>query len=156
MKPDIVLEHEYVQYIPDKLRERTLYISKEHGTAVHLCCCGCGREVVTPLSPIGWELSSDGNSVSLYPSIGNWSLQCMSHYFITRSRVVWAERWSQEEIEEGRAQEANARERYFAELGASAIESAKAPTPAPSTSQAWKSLWQRIKGWFSGRKAESE
>ncbi|MDH2348718.1 DUF6527 family protein [Bradyrhizobium sp. SSUT77] len=25
---------------------------------MHLCCCGCGREVVTPLAPAQWRLTS--------------------------------------------------------------------------------------------------
>ncbi|MDH2356437.1 DUF6527 family protein [Bradyrhizobium sp. SSUT112] len=25
---------------------------------MHLCCCGCGREVVTPLTPAQWRLTS--------------------------------------------------------------------------------------------------
>ncbi|WP_353963011.1 DUF6527 family protein [Streptomyces sp. NBC_00365] len=35
--------------------------------------CGCGRKVVTPLAPQEWKLTLDGVSVSLHPSIGNWS-----------------------------------------------------------------------------------
>jgi hypothetical protein len=46
------------------------------------CCCGCGHEVVTPFSPTDWKLTFDCVSVSLYPSIGNWSPPCRAHYFI--------------------------------------------------------------------------
>ncbi len=102
MKPRILLAYEFVEYIPEELKERTLYISKEYGTAVHRCCCGCGREVVTPLSSTGWQLTFDGKSVSLYPSIGSWSLPCQSHYFITKNKVVWASQWSKEQIARGR------------------------------------------------------
>jgi hypothetical protein len=109
MKPDIAIAYEFVEYIPEELEERTLYISVAYVTAVHKCCCGCGREVVTPLSPTGWQLIFDGKSVSLYPSIGSWSLPCQSHYFITKSRAVWVPRWTQKQIAEGRTQEAKAR-----------------------------------------------
>ena len=37
------------------------------------CCCGCGEEVVTPFSPAQWQMSFDGEAVSLHPSIGNWN-----------------------------------------------------------------------------------
>src|ERR1041385_3512499 len=111
MNPEIVLAHEFVEFIPDELKERTLYISHTYGTAVHKCCCGCGREVVTPLSPTGWQLTFDGKSVSLYPSIGNWSLPCRSHYFIRQNRVVWAPQWSKKQIIRARAQEALAKEK---------------------------------------------
>src|SRR5713226_2950821 len=114
MKPEVVLAHEFVEFIPDELKERTLYISITYCTAVHKCCCGCGREVVTPLSPTSWQLIFDGKRVSLYPSIGSWSLPCQSHYFITKTKVVWAPKWRKKQIEQARAQEARARERYYA------------------------------------------
>ncbi|WP_155950839.1 DUF6527 family protein [Pseudoalteromonas lipolytica] len=83
------MQHKFVDYVPENIQSTTLYISLEYGTAVHKCCCGCGEEVVTPLSPSDWKLIFDGNSISLKPSIGNWSFKCRSHYFITKSRVVW-------------------------------------------------------------------
>src|SRR4051812_15718864 len=116
MKPEIILRHEFVEYIPDDIAEGTIYISRTYGTAVHKCVCGCGREVVTPLSPTGWCLKGNGKTVSLYPSIGSWSLPCQSHYFITNNKVVWAPRWSKEQIEDGRAGEALEREQYYAAL----------------------------------------
>lgn len=137
MKPDIVLAYEFVEFIPEQLQERTLYISKTYGTAVHKCCCGCGREVVTPLSPTGWRLIFDGETVSLHPSIGSWSLPCQSHYFITKSRVVWASQWSKEQVESGRAREALVRERYFAGL-------------AKKKSSWLTRLWQNAKKWLFG------
>ena len=70
MKPEVMLVYEFVEFIPDELKELTLYISVTYCTAVHKCCCGCGREVVTPLSPTGWHLIFDGKTVSLYPSVG--------------------------------------------------------------------------------------
>ena len=115
MKAEVSLGFEFVEFIPDELKEQMLYISIIYATAVHKCCCGCGREVVTPLSPTAWRLIFDGKSVSLYPSIGNWSLPCQSHYFITRNKAVWARKWTEEQIAEGRAQETKAREQYYAE-----------------------------------------
>lgn len=148
MKPEIVIAYEFVEYIPDDLKERTLYISREYGTAVHKCCCGCGREVVTPLSPTAWQLTFDGTSVSLYPSIGSWSLPCQSHYFITRNRVVWAAKWTQQQIARGRAAEARAKERYYAKRQQEEAPDAPAVTPAPAAPTPGESLWQKIKRWF--------
>jgi hypothetical protein len=79
MKQPIVLDTEFVASIPDRLAEHTLYVSMEYATVAHQCCCGCGLEVVTPLSPTDWKLTYDGVSVSLHPSIGNWSFPCRSH-----------------------------------------------------------------------------
>ena len=149
MKPEVVLVYEFAEFIPDELKERTLYISVIYCTAVHKCCCGCGREVVTPLSPTGWQLTFDGKTVSLYPSIGSWSLPCQSHYFITNNKVVWAQKWTKKQIQRGRAQEAEARERYNAYM--------QHPMDAAETSSAStlgrpkvkESLWQKINKWFS-------
>lgn len=95
-------EFEFVEHIPDDLQERTLYVSIPFATAVHNCACGCGEEVVTPLSPTGWKLIFDGETVSLDPSIGNWSLPCESHYWIRRNRVQWAAYWDRNRVEAGR------------------------------------------------------
>ena len=149
MKPEIVLAYEFVEYIPEELKERTLYISKEYGTAVHRCCCGCGREVVTPLSATGWQLTFDGKSVSLYPSIGSWSLPCQSHYLITNNRVVWARQWTKQQIARGRAQEAKVKEKYYATTQTPTLKEAT-PSAAPKAGGgARESIWQKIKRWFS-------
>jgi hypothetical protein len=107
------LAHEFVQYIPERLREGTIYISIPFATAAHKCCCGCGNEVVTPLSPTDWKLIFDGKSISLYPSIGNWNFACQSHYWIERNRVKWARRWSRKEIDAVRSHDKLVKEKYF-------------------------------------------
>ncbi len=96
------IKHKFVELIPDTLDEDVLYISITYAIVLHKCCCGCGNEVATPLSPEGWKLTFDGETVSLYPSIGNWGFPCRSHYWITRNRVEWARSWSDEEIRENR------------------------------------------------------
>lgn len=80
----------FVDFIPEYLEPGTLYVSRRYSTASHLCCCGCGLEVVTPLNPAKWRLIEYGGSVSLHPSIGNWSFPCKSHYWIEANRVKWA------------------------------------------------------------------
>jgi len=138
MRPEIVLTHEFVEFIPEQLEQGTLYISEKYRTAVHKCCCGCGREVVTPLSPVGWQLLYDGKTVSLHPSVGNWSLPCKSHYIIRHSRVVWAGQWTQAEVDQGRANEAQAKRRYYADSPEAAIhETAKRP-----------GFWRRLWNWI--------
>src|SRR5262245_54069897 len=96
------LSHIFVKSVPDALEEVVVYVSVEHATVIHKCCCGCGEEIVTPLSPTDWQLTFDGKTVSLYPSIGNWNYACRSHYWIKRNTVQWAEDWSQEKIESAR------------------------------------------------------
>lgn len=88
------LEHHFVRTVPDRLEPGVLYVSMEFGTATHSCCCGCGEEVVTPFTPTGWKMTYDGETVSVWPSVGSWSLRCRSHYVIDRGRVVDAGHWN--------------------------------------------------------------
>jgi Family of unknown function (DUF6527) len=85
-----ILHPQFVEFIPERLESGVLYISKRFKTASHLCCCGCGKEVATPLNPSKWRLNEHGTYVSLSPSIGNWSFQCRSHYWVEENRVQWA------------------------------------------------------------------
>lgn len=113
MKP-VTLSYKFVDAIPENLEERTLYIAMDFATAVHKCCCGCGKEVVTPLSPTDWKLTYNGVSISLTPSIGNWSFECQSHYWIDQNRVKWAEQWSKEQIKLGRAHDSQVKDAHYA------------------------------------------
>jgi Family of unknown function (DUF6527) len=109
---------EFVHEIPRELESGKLYVTMEYGTAVHLCCCGCGYEVVTPLHPTRWTLIYDGEAVSLRPSVGSWSLPCRSHYLITGSEVRWARVWSDAQVQRVRARDRAYVERYFGPDGA--------------------------------------
>ncbi len=96
------LAHEFVEYVPEIVEEGKLYVSIPFKVAMHLCCCGCGVEVATPISPADWQLTFDGDTVSLWPSIGNWGLPCQSHYWIEENRVVWAATWTKKQIASAR------------------------------------------------------
>ncbi len=110
------IQHKFVELIPDVIEEDVLYISIEYCTAIHKCVCGCGNEVVTPFSPTDWEIRFDGKTVSLDPSIGNWSFKCQSHYFITRNQIRFARHWQDWEIEEGRKEDFKNKEKYFKKM----------------------------------------
>jgi len=105
--------HKFVDFIPSEIEDRILYISMEYCTASHKCPCGCGTRVVTPLTPINWQLIFDGDTISLEPSIGNWSDPCQSHYWITKNEIVWAEKWSQKKIEKSREKKAVFERSFF-------------------------------------------
>lgn len=120
------ITHAFVEHIPSTLKESVVYVSIPFATAVHKCCCGCGNEVVTPITPTDWQLTFDGDTISLHPSIGNWNLPCQSHYFIRRDAIQWAPRWSPAEISAGRRQEQQAKAAHFTR----------------------PSLWQKIKKHF--------
>ncbi len=136
-----LLVHEFVEYVPDEIVDGVLYVSIQYATVVHRCCCGCGKEVVTPLTPTDWRLTFDGETVSLYPSIGNWNFSCQSHYWIRRNRVSWAERWSSERITAGRMRDRALKLEQYADIY-------PAESPAAVTTPSSKSSWQRVAGWL--------
>ncbi len=105
--------HKFVEYVPSVLDDGILYISMEYRTAVHLCVCGCGNKVVTPITPTDWQLTFDGKSVSLSPSIGNWSFECKSHYFIKKNQINFARNWSNWEITYSRKNDKIKKKKYF-------------------------------------------
>ena len=93
------LQHKFIEFVPDILEDGVLYISVLHCSAIHKCVCGCGNEVVTPISPDDWQLSFNGKSVSLRPSIGNWNFDCKSHYWITNNEIKHASTWKEYQLE---------------------------------------------------------
>jgi len=113
MKKIAKLAHRFVEFIPEAVDEGVLYVSMEYATAIHKCCCGCGNEVVTPLSPVDWTLIYDGTAITLHPSIGNWGFACQSHYWIRGDSVIWAGRWSKRRIEAAKLAARRAEREYF-------------------------------------------
>lgn len=108
-----IIQHKFVEYIPVLIEQDVLYVSVEYKTAVHLCICGCGNRVVTPLSPTDWELRFNGKTVSLSPSIGNWNFECRSHYYIKRNKIRLSRSWEMWEIEEGRLKDSENRKKKW-------------------------------------------
>lgn len=108
------LRLEQVTYLPEELAQGVLYVSEEYRLAGHLCACGCGQKVITPLGPAEWTLSILGGSPTLNPSVGNWQLPCRSHYWIRNGQILWQEAWSDVRIEAGRQREQAHRESYYA------------------------------------------
>jgi hypothetical protein len=52
-----------------------------------------------PLNDIGWALLGADDRPSLHPSVGNWNLECQSHYVLWKGRVRSDRRFSQSGIE---------------------------------------------------------
>jgi hypothetical protein len=122
------LKHNFVESFPECLQPGVLYISMEYASASHLCCCGCGEEVVTPFAPTEWKMAFDGESVSLWPSIGNWNLPCRSHYIIRDGRAIEASPWSDHQVSCEKDRDRRVKDEYFnrrlQELPISPIEEA--------------------------------
>jgi hypothetical protein len=136
--------HEFVIAFPDQLAEGILYVSVEFGTAAHRCFCGCGQEVYTRFSPRDWAMTFDGESVSLWPSIGNWSFPCQSHYILKKGRVQWADQWSRDKIEWGRAADRDRKARHYG----TESTAQNAPSPAPPRK---KGILAGLADWLLGR-----
>ena len=97
------LRIQLTETIPEDIDEGILYVSLTYWTTAHKCGCGCGQRVVLRLSPKHWAITLNGESVSMYPSVGNWQLPCRSHYWIEDGRILHARRWSESEIRQNRA-----------------------------------------------------
>jgi hypothetical protein len=136
------LTPQFVEFIPDRLTVGFLYISRRYSTATHLCCCGCGLEVVTPLNAAKWHLEERDGSVSLKPSVGNWSFPCQSHYWIENNKVRWAGCMSAAAIAQ-----VQRRDRRDAEILAQQQLGYIAKIRRSLVS-AWRSGWNFITGWW--------
>lgn len=109
-----IIRPEFVESAPKQLSDGVIYISDRFRTALHKCCCGCGKEVVTPLNSAGWSYFLENGKVTLKPSIGNWSFPCKSHYLIIRSQVVWASTMSDRQIAQVKTRDARDQQAYIA------------------------------------------
>lgn len=141
------LQYKFVHSIPDQIEELTLYISVEYRTAIHKCICGCGNEVVTPFSPTDWEFSYDGESVSLSPSIGNWSFDCQSHYWIVKNKIRHASKWDRNEIEYNRKVDKKNKNGFYSEKNLKSSKVEKKIIISDELPESF-SRWAKIKKFF--------
>jgi hypothetical protein len=107
------LEIKFLESLPEELEEGILYISMKFKAARHKCACGCGRLVITPITPTDWQLKYNGKSITLEPSIGNWGFPCQSHYWIIKSEIRWAKQWDKKQVVEGIAKDSANKKQYY-------------------------------------------
>ena len=139
------LRPEFVKHFPDVLEAGVLYISEEYASAGHLCCCGCGEEVITPLNPAQWQLRKSEAGISLYPSVGNWKFACQSHYWISDNCVEDAGAMSRSRIDAVKRRDRRDKDRYAQLTNASA--GIQFPVQQKSSflgniSNWWRELWR--------------
>lgn len=103
----------YVEFMPKQLEPGILYISEKYGAAAHLCACGCGAKIRTPLGPTEWAVTKTPSGPSLWPSVGNWQQTCQSHYVIKDGKIIWCGKWTPEQILAGRYAEEARRNAYY-------------------------------------------
>lgn len=146
MNRNHVVVPQFVEFIPSNLQGGLLYISKKYGVVTHLCCCGCNNKVVTPIVAGQWQLSVQGEFVSLVPSIGNTNFPCRSHYFITRNQVEWCGAMTDRGAQRSRKLAEMRQQRYFKMKNSGESQHARPPEKA-TPPEKW-SLWDFIKRFF--------
>ncbi|RSB83309.1 hypothetical protein EGT47_18975 [Burkholderia cenocepacia] len=148
------LEPRFVKSIPRELEPGVLYVSMEYGTVVHSCCCGCGHEVVTPLTPTDWTLTFNGEAISLWPSVGSWNLPCQSHYVIRRNKVIEAGPWDKAKIDAEQRRDKVAKAKFYAQIdhqtASSQVSVAEAAAATVQEQHAEKSVWSKLRRWLLG------
>ncbi|BBJ57557.1 DUF6527 family protein [Enterobacter hormaechei] len=145
------LSHVFVDRFPERLKAGELYLAMEFSTAVHLCACGCGQKVFTPFSPTDWQMLFDGETISLKPSIGNWTFPCRSHYWIRCSAIVWAGDMTEEQIKMGRLHDRRAKARRELAVSENELEASEVPNRnavASSNKSDSGGLLYKIKSWL--------
>lgn len=154
MKQPQILELEFVEFIPSQIEDGKLYVSMQYSTVVHNCCCGCGNKVVTPLTPDDWKLTYDGENISIFPSIGNWSFPCQSHYWVRRGSIEWSGKWTAKEIDAGRQLDRKMKKKRYAHSAPVAVAEPQVPeaeiqaqVPVPIRGW-WGMLRQKFRAWF--------
>ncbi len=105
-----------VEFMPKELAPGVLYVAEEYDAAAHLCACGCGSKIRTPLGPTEWTLVVAKSGPSLSPSVGNWQQVCQSHYLIEDGEARWAAKWTPEQIATGYRREEARRRDYYRRL----------------------------------------
>jgi Family of unknown function (DUF6527) len=128
-----------VQYIPRVLEPGILYLAEQYGAVAHLCACGCGSKVSTPLAPTEWSLKETASGPSLRPSIGNWQLPCQSHYWIRDGEIIWAGAWTPEQIAAGRKAEEQRRSAYYEKRR--------------RAESLWRKLWRWLQDLFTRQRS---
>lgn len=141
---------EFVESAPQQLQDGVIYISDRFRTALHKCCCGCGREVVTPLNSAGWSYYREGRSITLKPSIGNWSFPCKSHYLIVKNEVVWAETMSAQQIARVKAKDARDQEAYIKRCNEEKFRPTEGAPKVVTPSSGISGLLKKFVRWLFG------
>ncbi len=149
------IQHQFVEFVPEKLEPGTLYISLEYNSASHLCACGCGREVVTIIGPADSSITFNGRGISISTSIGNSNFPCKSHYWIKDNRILWESRMTPQLTALSRARDKAAKTHEYGipHTDSSAgpptqrAPASAAPAVPSSPTESQKSWWRKLLGF---------
>lgn len=97
---------------------------------------------MTPTNPAKWRLVERADTVSLWPSIGNWSFPCQSHYYIERNGVRWAGAFSPKMIAAVKA-----RDRVDV-LNRGRVRASRIEVTARYAGRLWNAATDLLRSWF--------
>jgi hypothetical protein len=108
------IQHQFVEFVPEKLEPGKLYVSAWSTTPRTTCApAGAAYEVVTILGPADSSITYNGRGVSISTSIGNSNFPCKSHYWIEDNRVLWESRMTPQLTAFSRARDKAAKAREY-------------------------------------------
>ena len=84
--------------LPPQVGPFEFHYSRRFEMAALSCACGCGHRVMLNLLD-QHHLLIEGGLPTVDPSILVSDAPCLSHFFIRRGRVVWAQQWSQKTVD---------------------------------------------------------
>lgn len=85
--------------LPDHVGPFEFYYSRRFDMAALSCACGCGHKVMLNLLD-QHQLEIECGLPTVKPSILVADAPCLSHFFIRRGRVDWAQQWSKKTVDE--------------------------------------------------------
>ncbi|HLO96315.1 MAG TPA: DUF6527 family protein [Burkholderiaceae bacterium] len=84
--------------LPSTVGPFEFHYSRRFDMAALACACGCGHRVMLNLLD-QHHLDIEDGLPTVTPSILVSDAPCLSHFFIRRGRVQWAEQWSQKTVD---------------------------------------------------------
>lgn len=85
--------------LPPQVGPFELHYSRRFEMAALACACGCSHRVMLNLLD-QHHLVIEGGLPTVTPSILVSDAPCLSHFFIRRGRVEWAQQWSKKRVDQ--------------------------------------------------------
>ena len=88
----------YSERLPLQVGQFEFHYSQRFEMAALACACGCGHRVMLNLLD-QHQLVIENELPTVTPSILISDASCLSHFFIRRGRVEWAQQWSKKTVD---------------------------------------------------------
>jgi hypothetical protein len=84
--------------LPPQVGPFEFHYSRRFEMAALACACGCGHRVMLNLLD-QHQLVIEGGLPTVTPSILVSDAPCLSHFFVRRGQVEWAQQWSKKTVD---------------------------------------------------------